>query len=121
MSETRREDIARIIEPGAWADFDAKGGDNGRTRRDREWSLERADAILGLLSTPASPSPRKEQPADIVRRWFQWIMDVSADMEEPEGYDGRNRLEWEKERILADLSAFSHSDVPALQSKEAGE
>jgi hypothetical protein len=53
-----REAVARLIEPGAWADHDARRvageGDNGRIRRDREWSLERADQIIALL--PATPT-----------------------------------------------------------------
>ncbi|HZH10603.1 MAG TPA: hypothetical protein VEZ24_09545 [Microvirga sp.] len=50
--EAKREQIARIIAPGAWSDYDAKGYDNGRTRRDREWSLERADEIIALYTHP---------------------------------------------------------------------
>jgi hypothetical protein len=40
------ERVAREIEPAAWAHYDEMGGDNGRTRRDREWSLVRARAAI---------------------------------------------------------------------------
>lgn len=58
------------------------------------------------LSAPTQPAASREDVAAIVRRWANWIIDESADMDPPEGHShesGRRKIEHERDSIIAAL------------------
>lgn len=55
--EGLREQIARIVDPEAYADFPIGGDEPGHDWMDREQALAKADAILSLLKALAAKDP----------------------------------------------------------------